>query len=136
MGTMKVLSLEGQQPNSGNALWKLECEVCGYTTVTSWKHNVKSGCKSCHGRVQQKRTKYKRDKEGDLYMFRTGPYVKIGTSKDVMHRLAAIQSATPYEVELVGLWKGEASREEEWHKALEHCHVRGEWFKLGGACEI
>lgn len=132
MGTMEVLSFSHHQPKSGNALWNANCLVCGYQSVVQWNNRTKSGCRSCHGRKQVRSIKYKldREEEKDLYMIRCGPYVKIGVSSDVPVRLKSIQAGNPHICELVGLWKGEGHREESWHKALEHCHVRGEWFLL------
>jgi hypothetical protein len=80
--------------------------------------------------------KYKQNSGNDLYMIRCGPYVKIGVTDNIQVRLISLQSANPYPIKLVGFWKDEGWREESWHLALQHCHQTGEWFKLGGSCEI
>lgn len=132
MGRMVVRSFSHQSDDKGrNAYWNVECLDCGYTSTTPWRGQTKHGCKRCHGRAMQKQTKYTKTAGKDLYMFRCGPYVKIGVSDNVPMRLAAVQAANPYPVELTGLWEGEGHREEEWHNALQHLHVSGEWFKLG-----
>jgi len=69
-------------------------------------------------------------------MIKCGPYVKIGVTDNIKVRLTSLQSSNPYPIKLIGLWKGEGHREEAWHKALEHCKQTGEWYKLGGSCDI
>lgn len=138
MGRMVVRSFSHQSDDKGrNALWNVECLDCGYTSIAPFRPRTKHGCKRCQGRISQKNTKHKLSIGKDLYMFRCGPYIKIGVSSNVPMRLTAIRSSNPYPVELVGLWEGEGHREKEWHAALSHLHVSGEWFKVGsGACEI
>lgn len=137
MGTMKIVSFSHHQSKSGNALWNAECVVCGHTSVVQWNSRTKSGCKSCHGRTQMRTIKYRKgyDQPKDLYMLKCGPFIKIGVTDNMDVRLKSIQSSNPYPVSLVGFWEGEGHREEQWHKALEHCHVIGEWFKVG-SCEL
>ena len=137
MGTMLITGFSHHQPGAGNALWHAECTVCGHQSVVQWSARTKSGCKACHGRKQVRHVQYRRQQEKphDLYMLKCGPYIKVGVTNNIKIRLAGIQSANPYPVELVGLWEGEGWREEEWHNALKDAHHNGEWFKLG-ACEI
>jgi hypothetical protein len=66
-------------------------------------------------------------------MIQCGPYVKIGTTSDIDKRLRKLIPDNPYPVKLVGLWRGEGGREEEWHSALKHLHHQGEWYKIGNA---
>jgi hypothetical protein len=140
MGRMVVRSFSHQNNDAArNAIWNIECLDCGYTTKAPFRPKTKHGCKRCHGRNMQKLIKYKQSRGKDLYMFRCGPYVKIGVSDNVPLRLAAVQASNPYPVELTGFWEGEGHREEEWHNALQHLHVSGEWFKIGSrecACEL
>lgn len=136
-GTMLCVSFAGQTISS-NSKWNAKCVECGYEAVITWRNKTKTGCKSCHGKKQLRHIKYRDgyDKHEDLYMIRCGPYVKIGVTNDIERRLISLQSGNPYLIELVGLWKGEGHREKEWHEALAHLHVRGEWFKLGNSCEL
>jgi predicted GIY-YIG superfamily endonuclease len=62
---------------------------------------------------------------------------KVGITHDIASRLASIQSANPFEVNLIDscqwLTKGEAlSLEKQIHKYLKNqkSHVMGEWFEL------
>lgn len=139
-GKWTVLSYHGQTTKSGNYEFLCECE-CGTQAVVqgSKLRNGKSRqCKRCHGRNQMQSLKYRKgySEADDLYMIQCGPYVKIGITNNIDVRLRSLQSSNPYPLKLIGLWKGEAWREKLWHDSLAHCHVTGEWYKLGGACEI
>jgi len=68
-----------------------------------------------------------------LYLFKAGPFFKIGFSRDVKARLRTIASNCPLPVELVcSLPEGLSSKETErrLHKRFRTKRVRGEWFRL------
>jgi len=54
--------------------------------------------------------------------------VKIGVSKNVKARVAALQTASPHPLVLIGCFPGEESDERRLHRLLNHRHLRGEWF--------
>ena len=57
-----------------------------------------------------------------------GP-IKIGqTNNDINLRIAQLQTACPYELNLIWLYKGDDWTEAEIHAALDLYHIRGEWF--------
>ena len=71
-----------------------------------------------------------RSKQVFIYVIRVFDFVKIGRASDVTSRLASIQTSLPVEVELIALFKGVSSDEEQLHARFATSHVRGEWFRL------
>lgn len=135
-GDWTVLSFSHLAPNKGrNAYWLCKC-VCGNTVPvcgTSLRKPTGKGsqkCKSCQGRTQMRYIKYKRNKGKDLYVIRSGSYIKIGTTNDAKVRLRSLDAGSPYEVSLVAVFKGAGELEEEWHTNLSAMHHKGEWFDL------
>lgn len=60
-----------------------------------------------------------------------GP-IKIGyTNKKVKERMAELQTACPYELILLWIYRGSDYTEELIHEKLKHEHIRGEWFRPG-----
>lgn len=68
-----------------------------------------------------------------LYFIRVkdGP-VKIGRAGDVHKRLKTLQTASPYELVLVGVSENEGFCEGAFHMNLWDHHLRGEWFEWTG----
>ena len=59
----------------------------------------------------------------------TGP-VKIGyTKNDVNQRLASLQSASPYQLHLLGTMDGSIADERRLHRKFALLHTSGEWFR-------
>jgi hypothetical protein len=56
-------------------------------------------------------------------------HIKIGTAKDVAARIADLQVATPFRLELIGKVEGGRALEQKLHRKLEKFCVGGEWFK-------
>ncbi len=54
--------------------------------------------------------------------------VKIGVTNDVKKRLDSLQTANPFNLELLKFIEGNRSREQEIHKKFEHLKRNGEWF--------
>ena len=66
-----------------------------------------------------------------IYAIRCGEFVKYGMSTDVMSRLAAISTASPYPVWLAKTWRISHSLREfeaSLHRSLKSDHHRNEWF--------
>jgi hypothetical protein len=61
-----------------------------------------------------------------------GP-IKIGKTKGtVQERLSALQTASPYELRIVGIVeRARDSLERELHERFSHLRMRGEWFRPG-----
>lgn len=56
---------------------------------------------------------------------------KIGQSKSVVHRFKQLKTANAG-IELICSYVSQEHYDENWlHNDFEHCHVSGEWFKLG-----
>lgn len=68
-----------------------------------------------------------------VYLLRLGDtdFYKVGVSKDVQNRIADLQTATPFELRLIGfIEQSDALRvERDIHRALAGRRVRNEWFK-------
>lgn len=54
--------------------------------------------------------------------------VKVGVAADVIKRIASIQTALPYRVELIGLVEGGAKYERSVHLKFFDIRLNGEWF--------
>ena len=111
------------------AYWNVVCD-CGTKNKVegaSLRKGITTMCRSCQGHTQEHHLKYHHNNE-DLYMLKCGPYIKIGATNNIKQRLTQIRANCPYEVLLVGYWKGEGHRERSWHDALHAIKVRGEWF--------
>lgn len=59
-------------------------------------------------------------------------YVKIGVSNNPAERMAALETACPYELTLLGEIQTDSPFEVETrlHDKFEHQHKRGEWYAL------
>jgi hypothetical protein len=57
-----------------------------------------------------------------------GP-IKIGVSADPRTRLRQIQTGSPYEVSIMGVWPQCPYTEEQIHAAFADYRMRGEWFR-------
>ena len=67
---------------------------------------------------------------GVVYFVRCEDYVKIGFSQDLKTRISDLQTACPYELELIAAIPGEWSLEGIFHNVLRDKRIRGEWFVL------
>lgn len=56
--------------------------------------------------------------------------VKIGTTGNVEHRLATVQTGCPTQIKLLGFFRGSVKEEKQLHDALRGSWIRGEWFRL------
>jgi hypothetical protein len=65
-----------------------------------------------------------------IYFFRRpdNGLIKIGTSLRVSVRLTTLRRETGQPLELLGVMKGEMSREKELHARFSACRREGEWF--------
>lgn len=69
-----------------------------------------------------------------VYIIRAGRtnLYKIGISNDPQGRLDSLQTANPYKLKLIHVFKADnaAAAEEELHRLLHNNRMEGEWFKL------
>ena len=69
-----------------------------------------------------------------VYLIRMGrtKFYKIGKSNDPQGRLASMQTASPYKLKIVHVFKADnaAAAEEALHHRLHEARREGEWFKL------
>jgi hypothetical protein len=64
-----------------------------------------------------------------VYFVRTGDFVKIGVSTDVVKRMGAFITASPLPLHLLGVIPGATqSDERQLHQRFLGLHVNGEWF--------
>lgn len=55
--------------------------------------------------------------------------VKIGVTNAHAKRLAALQTSSPVQLEMLGWVEGDPQREKTYHKRFAEWRVRGEWFE-------
>lgn len=76
------------------------------------------------------------DRIAQVYLIQLGNtnYFKVGMTTDINGRLAALQTATPFELYLItaAAHPNAFVVERDMHDALKEYHVRNEWFK----CEL
>lgn len=79
----------------------------------------------CSNRRQQKAKRF-------VYLIRCGEFYKIGVTTDIKDRMGELQTATPYDLELMGEWSSNEpyTLEATLHSSLGAYRIRGEWFKL------
>ncbi len=69
-------------------------------------------------------------REGSVvYFFRSGPFIKIGTTMNLKHRLQNVQTSHPTPLVLAGSQKGDKRLERELHRRFASLRVNGEWFR-------
>lgn len=66
-----------------------------------------------------------------VYFLYCAGFVKIGMSKRIVKRMAAIQLVMPLRAQTVFLVRGGRLTEEYFHYVFREYHVGGEWFELG-----
>ena len=75
-----------------------------------------------------------KDETDYVYLIRMGRtnFYKIGKSNDPQGRLAGMQTASPYKLKLIHIFKADnaAAAEEILHHRLHEARMEGEWFKL------
>ena len=69
------------------------------------------------------------DRGSVVYFFRSGPFIKIGTTTKLKHRLQNVQTSHPTPVELVASQRGDKRLERELHMRFASLRVNGEWFR-------
>ena len=65
---------------------------------------------------------------GYVYYMEMGDYIKIGWSDWPPNRRDVLQTATPYDIILLGAFPGSLENEQALHRMFAHCHKRDEWF--------
>lgn len=80
----------------------------------------------------KKPTKAKKSQKGFVYLIKCNEWYKIGKAGDVASRLTALQTASPYQLELVHFIpaKNNSSAEKYLHTLYKRQRGLGEWFKL------
>ena len=63
-----------------------------------------------------------------VYFILSGRFVKIGTSRDLRHRLGVVRVAAPEQARLIGVIEGGADVEKKIHEKLKHLRHRREWY--------
>jgi hypothetical protein len=68
-------------------------------------------------------------REGVVYFFRAGDFIKIGFSRDWRARLRTMQTGSPHPI--IHLWSmpGSHATEGEMHSRFAHLRANGEWFE-------
>jgi len=81
--------------------------------------------------VAPRRRQLQKPQPGFVYVLQSGPYYKIGISKEPSRRLAEIRPRLPFPIELLHLIRTDnmIGTERFMHKSLNHCRLNGEWFR-------
>lgn len=64
-----------------------------------------------------------------IYFLTAGPFVKIGTSVDIRHRMDNLSPGCPYPLRLLASYPGGLEEEARVHQRFSHLRRQGEWFK-------
>ena len=69
---------------------------------------------------------------GYVYFLKSGPYVKIGVTRNVGRRAAQLAAQPPFHTEMIAFfWLHEAySVEAILHRRYKDVRIRGEWYLL------
>jgi hypothetical protein len=72
---------------------------------------------------------------GEVYLFRSGRYCKIGRTSDTVRRGSEIRIQLPEKMTLIHSIKTDdpAGVENYWHRRFESKRMKGEWFDLNSA---
>jgi hypothetical protein len=70
-----------------------------------------------------------------VYLIQSGPFVKIGTTRDIATRIADLQRATPFPLTLLAILAGDVKLERELHRRFDKQRHRFEWFRIEGELE-
>jgi len=65
----------------------------------------------------------------EVYFLKAERFVKIGFSNGTSSRLIALQTASPFEINLIGAIRGSLQIEQALHVRFSHLRHRGEWFR-------
>ena len=65
-----------------------------------------------------------------IYFLKANDRIKIGYSHDPSDRVPAIQTASPYRLEVLLILEGTRDREGELHKKFANYRCQGEWFEF------
>jgi hypothetical protein len=74
----------------------------------------------------------KRHRRSVVYLVGYDYLVKIGTSENVYHRLAALRSSSPVHVDLIAYFDGGYGTEQWLHGRFDAYRVHHEWFRRSG----
>lgn len=71
---------------------------------------------------------------GEVYLFKSGRYYKIGKTKDTVRRGSELRIQLPERIELIHSIKTDdpGGIESYWHRRFESKRMNGEWFDLNG----
>lgn len=139
---MKVALTSDPKFPSPNVFWRrgtkeqLAAKVIEYCKGKSGYDDVVDLCNS----VFPKSTQNKTIKEatlliGEVYLFKSGRYFKIGKSKDTVRRGSELRIQLPETSKLIHSIKTDdpSGIEAYWHKRFEAKRMQGEWFDLNTA---
>lgn len=77
----------------------------------------------------------KRRVTNHVYFLRCQDFIKIGTATCARSRHRAVQTVSPFEVELLCAIPGNADLERSLHRRFWHLRERGEWFRPDASLE-
>jgi hypothetical protein len=68
-----------------------------------------------------------------VYLFKDGPLVKIGSTKDIEGRFNAIRTVSGREIVLAAFTRGSREDERALHHRFKKYRQTGEWFRIEGS---
>jgi hypothetical protein len=75
------------------------------------------------------RLQRRKNTKSKVYFIACGDFIKIGVSANPPRRVAELQSSSPFDIELLGDFTGDAQDELRIQGKFAKHHVRGEWFR-------
>jgi len=63
-------------------------------------------------------------------------FVRIGTTVNIVYRIACLQTCIPFRLKLIGAFPGGFSEETQLHHKFKDDHISGEWFRLSKMIRI
>ena len=82
--------------------------------------------------AQHEIDEHRNDRTSHVYFIQShqGGPIKIGLARDVRLRLAALQTAHPYRLRVIGTIRGGRNVERRVHDSLSQRRMSGEWFDI------
>jgi hypothetical protein len=132
---------EGECPKHDAYICALYGSWDGYRRNQEWhrKRAEREAAKEAERQRQKAEAEERRRQSvGFAYIIQAGDDgpIKIGTAKNVAKRLAALQTASPVPLFVVGALPGGMLKERELQRKVDRHRIQGEWFAAAALGEL